>query len=45
METFRVIVGEGKEQREIVYQDYGNAQECALTYREMGLTVEVRIEE
>ena len=45
MERFIVTVGEGRDAFTIVYDDYGNAQECALIYREMGLVVKVRIEE
>ena len=41
--TFIVIVGKGKEQHSVYYDDYGNAAECALAYRQMG--EDVRIEE
>jgi hypothetical protein len=43
METFAVIVGEGEEAFTIYYDDYGNACECALSYREMGQSVKVQI--
>ena len=42
-ETFIVIVGEGDEKFSVHYDDYGNAAECALAYRQMGF--EVKIEE
>jgi hypothetical protein len=41
--TFIIIVGTGKEQHSMYYDDYGNAAECALAYRQMGF--EVKIEE
>jgi hypothetical protein len=40
-ETFVVIVGEGDERFSVYYDDYGNAAECALSYREMGQKVVV----
>ena len=43
METFAVTVGEGRDAFTIVYDDYGNACECALAYREQGLSVRVEI--
>jgi hypothetical protein len=41
--AFIVIVGTGEEQHSVYYDDYGNAAECALAYRQMG--EKVRIEE
>jgi hypothetical protein len=41
--SFIVIVGQGEEQHSVYYDDYGNAAECALSYRQMGF--EVKIEE
>jgi len=41
--TFIVIVGKGDDQHSVYYDDYGNAAECALAYRQMG--EDVRIEE
>jgi len=41
--TFIVIVGKGDEQYSVYYDDYGNAAECALAYRQTG--EEVRIVE
>lgn len=37
-----VIVGSGAEQFSVYYDDYGNAAECALSYRKQGC--EVRLE-
>ena len=42
---FIVIVGEGDEKFSVYYDDYGNAAECALSYREQGLKVEVETKE
>lgn len=37
--TYRVQVGEGEEKFSVYYDDYGNAAECALAYREQGFKV------
>ena len=34
--TYRVEVGEGGYKFSVYYDDYGNAAECALAYREQG---------
>jgi hypothetical protein len=39
--TYRVEVGEGREKFSVYYDDYGNAAECALAYREQGFKVVV----
>jgi hypothetical protein len=44
-EMFIVIVGEGDEKFSVYYDDYGNAAECAQSYREQGLKVEVETKE
>ena len=43
--TYRVEVGEGEEKFSVYYDDYGNAAECALSYREMGQKVRVETKE
>lgn len=39
--TYTVEVGEGEEKFTVYYDDYGNAAECALAYREQGFKVVV----
>lgn len=41
--TYAVTVGEGVEAFTVFYDDYGNAAECALAYRQDGF--EVKVEE
>ncbi len=40
--TYRVEVGEGEEKFSVYYDDYGNAAECALAYRQQGFKVVVK---
>lgn len=40
-----MTVGEGDERFSVYYDDYGNAAECAQSYREMGQRVEVETKE
>jgi hypothetical protein len=40
--NYRVEVGEGDERFTIYYDDYGNAAECALAYRQQGFKVSVK---
>lgn len=42
-ETFAVTVGEGEEAFTVYYDDYGNAAECALAYRQMDMKVKVEL--
>lgn len=44
-EMYIVIIGEGDEKFSVYYDDYGNAAECALAYREMGQPVKIEIKE
>lgn len=39
--TYAVTVNSGPEAFTIFYDDYGNAAECALAYRQNGFKVEV----
>ena len=39
--TYRVEVGKGEEKFSVYYNDYGNAVECALAYRQQGFEVVV----
>ena len=39
--TYAVIINSGPEAFTIYYDDYGNAAECALAYRQDGFSVEV----
>lgn len=39
---YRVEVGEGIEKFSVYYDDYSNAAECALGYREQGFEVSVK---
>lgn len=39
--TYAVIINSGPEAFTIYYEDYGNAAECALAYRQDGFSVEV----
>ena len=41
--TYAVIVGEGDEMFSVYYDDYGNAEECALAYRQDGLAATVEV--
>ena len=41
--TFAVTVGEGDEAFTVYYDDYGNAEECALAYRQDGFNVKVEV--
>ena len=38
---YQVEVGQGDEKFSVYYDDYGNAAECALAYREQGFEVTV----
>lgn len=38
---YRVEVGEGDYKFSVYYDDYGNAAECAQSYREIGFVVVV----
>jgi len=42
-ETYAVTINEGDEAFTIYYDDYGNAAECALSYRQDGFKVKVDI--
>ena len=41
--TYAVIVGEGDEMFTVYYDDYGDAEECALAYRQDGLAATVEV--
>ena len=42
-DTFAVTVGEGEEAFTVYYDDYGNAAEYALAYRQMDMKVKVEL--
>ena len=42
-DTFAVTVGEGVDAFTIYYDDYGNALECALAYKQDGMKVSVEL--
>lgn len=44
-ETFIVIIEAEEGEYRIPFNDFGNAAECALTYREMGKVVRIEIKE
>lgn len=42
METFLVEVETEDKKLSMIYDDYGNAAECALVYREQGFAVQIK---
>lgn len=42
-ETYTVTIGKGEEAFTVYYDDYSDACECALAYRQQGMSVRVEL--